>query len=65
MKNITIYINQIVISNKVSFGKKKDLDISLVTKILKNQTFMYIFPKMIAYRRDFDETKYISFFYKR
>ena len=36
MKNVSIYINQIVISNKVSFGKKKDLDISLATKILKN-----------------------------
>ena len=26
---------------------------------------MYISPKMSAYRRDSDETKYISFFYKR
>ena len=43
---------------------KKGLNISLTTKILKNETFTLIFPKMNAYRRDLDETKYISFLIK-
>ena len=39
-------INTIAVPNKVSFGKKKDLNTSLSTKILKkNETFMYISPK--------------------
>ena len=29
--------------------------------MLKNETFMHIFSKISTYRRDFDETKYISF----
>ena len=32
--------------------------------MLKNETFTLIFPKMNAYRRDLDETKYISFLIK-
>ena len=43
---------------------KKSLNISLTTKMLKNETFTLIFPKMNAYRRDLDETKYISFLIK-
>ena len=31
-----IDINKIVVPKKVSFGKKKDLNISLATKMLKN-----------------------------
>ena len=55
---IIIDIDKIVVSNKVSFGEKgfkyfigyKDAKIRL----------LYIFPpKMSAYRRDFDETKYM------
>ena len=61
IKNIDI--NKIVVSNKVSFGKKsfkhfigyKDTEIR----------FLCIFlPKLSAYRRDFDETKYVSFLIK-
>ena len=37
----------ILISNKVSFGKK-----------------IWIFPKMIAYRKDFDETNFMYFLVK-
>ena len=44
---------------------KKDLNILLVTKILKKIKTLCIFlPKMTAYRKDFDETKYISFLIK-
>ena len=44
---------------------KKDLNILLVTKILKKIKPLCIFlPKMTAYRKDFDETKYISFLIK-
>ena len=44
---------------------KKDLIILLVTKILKKIKTLCIFlPKMTAYRKDFDETKYISFLIK-
>ena len=31
----SIYINKIAVSNKVSFGKKRILNISLTTKMLK------------------------------
>ena len=44
-----------------SLSVKKDLNILLATKMQKKQTFKYISPKMKAYRRDFDETKYIFF----
>ena len=44
---------------------KKDLNILLVTKILKKIKPLCIFlPKMTPYRKDFDETKYISFLIK-
>ena len=44
---------------------KKDLNILLVTKILKKiKTLCIFFPRMTAYRKDFDETKYISFLIK-
>ena len=40
---------------------KKFSNILLATKMLKTiQRFMYISPKISAYRRDFDESKYIS-----
>ena len=38
-------IDKIVVSNKVPFGKKKDLKVSLATKMLKNLTFMCISTK--------------------
>ena len=59
-----IGIKKIVASNKVPFGKKI-LNILFVTKMLKRLDFYaYSFPKMSAYRRNFDETKYIPFLIK-
>ena len=50
IKNIDF--DKMVVSNNVSFGKKKkDLDISLATRML-----CIFLPKMNAYIRDFDET---------
>ena len=44
---------------------KKDLNISLATKMLKMLDFFCIFlPKMRAYRTNFDKTKYISILIK-
>ena len=40
---------------------KKDLNTVLATKMLKKIKPLCVFlPKMTAYRKDFDETKYIS-----
>ena len=43
---------------------KRVLSISLVTKMVKDRASCIMIPKMSAYRRDFDETKYISFLIK-
>ena len=43
---------------------KKDLSILLVTKMLKKLNAYVYFLKMTAYRKDFDETKYMSFLIK-
>ena len=43
---------------------KKDLNILLATKIIKNRPLYMFPPKMSAFRKDFDETKYISFLIK-
>ena len=40
---------------------KKDLTISLATKMLKNRPLCIFRPKMSAYKRDSDEAKYMSF----
>ena len=56
----TTDINVIVISNKVSFSKK-NLNVSLSLKMLKNRSFCIFFPKLNAYRRDFRETKHMPF----
>ena len=62
IKNVDI--NKIVVSNKVSFSKK-GFKYSIVYKDAKKIRPLCIFPpKMSAYRRDFDETKYISFLRK-
>ena len=48
-------------SSKFSFGKM-GFEFSLATKMLKNlDLYAYFFQK----RRDFDETKYMSFLIKR
>ena len=43
---------------------KKVWNISLDTTMLKNRPLCIFFPKMSAYRRDFDETKHISLLIK-
>ena len=62
IKNIDI--NKIVVSNKVCYGKK-GFKYFIGYKDHKKIRLLCIFlPKMSAYRRDFDETKYISFLIK-
>ena len=53
-KNIDI--NKIVVSNKVSFGKK-GFKYFIGYKDAKIRPLCIFLPKMSAYRRDFDETK--------
>ena len=60
IKNIDV--NKIVLSNKVSFGKK-GFRYFIGYKDAKKIRLLYIFlPKITAYRRDFGETKYIYLF---
>ena len=48
-----------------SLSAKKNLNILLATKIQeKNKLLCICLPKMSAYRKDFDETKYVSFLIK-
>ena len=57
--------NRIVVSNKVPFGKK-DLKY-FIGNIYDDEKVMSLFimlPKMSAYRKDFDGTKYMSFLIK-
>ena len=61
IKNINI--NKIVVSNKVSFGKKSFKHL-IGYKDTEIRFLCIFFPKMSAYRRDFDETKYVSFLIK-
>ena len=59
-----IDINKLVVSNKVSFGKK-DFKYLMSYKGAKKIRALYIFlPKRSAYRRDFDKTKCITFLIK-
>ena len=53
-------INKIVVSNKVSFGKK-GFKYFIGYKDAKIRPLCIFLPKMSAYRRDFDETKYVFF----
>ena len=43
---------------------KNDLNTSLATKMLKIRPLCIFLPKMSWYRRDFDETKFMSFLIK-
>ena len=62
IKNIDI--NKIVLSNKASSGEK-GFNILLATKMLKKLYLLCIFLlKMSAYRKEFDENKYMSFLIK-
>ena len=59
-----IDIDKIVVSNKVSFGKKS-FRYFIGYKVAKKIKPLCIFlPNVSAYRTDFDETKYISFLIK-
>ena len=62
IKNIDI--NEIVVSNKVSFGKKGFKYFIGNKDAIKIRPFYIILPKVSAYRRDFDENKYMSFLRK-
>ena len=60
IKNIDV--NKIVLSNKVSFGKK-GFRYFIGYKDAKKIRLLCIFlPKITTYRRDFGETKYIYLF---
>ena len=62
MKNIDI--NKIVVSNKIFFGKK-GLRYFVGYKDSKKIIPLCIFlPKMTAYRKDFDQAKFMSFLIK-
>ena len=62
IKNIDI--NKIVVSNKVSFGKKGFKYFIGYKDATKTRPLCIFLPKTSAYRRDFDKTKYISFLIK-
>ena len=62
MKNIDI--NKIVVSNKIFFGKK-GLRYFVGYKDSKKIIPLCIFlPNMTAYRKDFDQAKFMSFLIK-
>ena len=61
-KNIDI--NKIVVSNKVSFGKKGFKYFIGYKDARKIKPLCIFLPKMSAYRKDFNETKYLSFLIK-
>ena len=60
-----IDINKIVVSNKVSFGKKGFKYFTGYKNAKKIRLLFIFFSKMSAYRIDFDKTKCICFFDKR
>ena len=60
-----ININQILVPNKVSFGKKGFKYFIGYKDAKKIRPLCMFLPKMSPYRRDFDETKYMSLFDKR
>ena len=59
-----IVSNKIVVSNKISFGKKDFIYFIGYKDAKKIRPLCIFLPKMIAYRRDFDNTKCISFLIK-
>ena len=61
---ISIKNNKIVVSNKVSFGKKGFKYFIGYKEAKKFRPLCIFLPKMSAYRTDFDETKYMSFLIK-
>ena len=63
IKNINI--DKIVVLNKVSFSKKGFKYFIGYKDVKKNRSLCIFLPKMSAYRRDFNDTKYMSFFSKQ
>ena len=59
-----IDINKIVVSNKVSFGKKEFKYFIGYKDAKRIRPLCIFFPKMIVYRRDFDKTECVSFLIK-
>ena len=59
-----IDIIKIGISNKVSFGKKGFEYFTGYKGAKKNRALRIFFPKLTAYKKDFDETKLMSFLIK-
>ena len=59
IKNIGI--NKLVVSNKVPFGKKGFKYFIGYKDAKKIRPLCIFLPKMSSYRKDFDETKYMSF----
>ena len=57
-----VNVNKVIVSNKVAFGKK--YFIRYKNDYEKVMPLRIMLPKRSAYRRDFDETKYMSFFIK-
>ena len=60
-----IDIDKIVVSNKFSSGKKAFKYFIGYKNANKFKPLCIFLPKMSAFRKDFDETKYMSFFGKR
>ena len=59
-----VNISKIVVSNSVPFCKK-GIKYLFGTKMVKKvKSLCVMLPKISAYRRDFDETKYMSFLIK-
>ena len=58
-----IDVNKIVVSNKVSFDKQ-GFKYLIGCRDDKIRILSILIPKMSAYRRDFDETKHMSFLIK-
>ena len=56
-----IDINKVVAFSKFSFRQKDFKDFIGYKGVKKVRPLWIIFPKMIAYRRDFDETEYFFF----
>ena len=53
-----------VVLDKISFGKKDFKNFINYKTGKKFRTLCILLLKMSAYRRDFDETEYMSFLYK-
>ena len=56
--------NKLVVSNKFPFGKKGSKCFIGYKDAKKTRSWFIFLPKMSAYRKDFDGTKYMSFLIK-